>query len=100
MSTTALRVRGRFAQVVVGVLLAIGLVGCNAIKMSKYEDEVMSIANQFLKIMDDGHYRDAYFAREVSLFDDATRFETYASTRRLPLGGAINRRIWGSTYLT
>lgn len=83
-------------------------VGCASIETSKREKEALPAATEFLKFLDEGNYLEAAGVSSSSL---VTFFTTPAYTSRehrvdrlteirKPLGIAIKRTLWGSTYVT
>lgn len=88
------------AQVVMIAFLIFDLVGCYAIKTSQYENDAMPLTNQFLNLLDAGSYHEAYSTSGVSFKNDESKFVSWFTNHRTPMGGVVRRTFTRSLHMT
>jgi hypothetical protein len=104
MRGLTLRVRataGDFLQIGKRALLLsvilLGTVGCAALASSKFDQGAAPVAEEFLRLLDDGNYQGAVDKAALRNDDGSLKPLRWLTNHRAPMGRVLKRSLWGTT---
>jgi hypothetical protein len=78
-------------------LILVGVVGCTAFASSKFEQGAAPVAEEFLKLLDEGNYQGAIEKAALRNESDSLDPLRWLKNHRAPMGSVLSRSLWGTT---